>query len=79
MNFKDNSEDYEQLAESPILNSIVANGVRMPANYDYDKHCCYTPKPYALTWETFRPELITQFKHGMLGKPRKCIIFKRIL
>lgn len=76
VDFTDDSEDLEQISEANWLNSIKI-GVKIPSNYDYETHTCKSDlEKYYKYHETFNPALVVQYKHGMLGKPKKVIIFK---
>lgn len=74
MDFTTSSEDYEIIKDSNLFN---CNSSRIPANYDYNNHTCRQEKGLQMFWETFRPELIVQYFHGLLNKPKYCIIFKQ--
>lgn len=76
MDFTTGSEDYETIKDYDDLFS--GNSSFIPANYNYDTHSCNVEN-ILKTWETFRPELIVQYFHGRLGKPKRCIIFKRTI
>ena len=77
MDFTTGSEDYETIKDYDDLFS--GNSSIIPANYNYDTHSCEIKEDILKTWETFRPELIVQYFHGRLGKPKRCIIFKRTI
>lgn len=76
MDFTTGSEDYETIKEYDDLFS--GNPSIIPANYNYIEHSCNFDYNFKV-WETFRPELIVQYFHGRLGKPNKCMIFKRTI
>ena len=74
--FTTGGEDYETIKNHDDLFSD--NSSTIPANYDYNTHSCKIDNVFKI-WETFRPELIVQYFHGRLGKPKRCIIFKRTI
>lgn len=74
MDFTTGSEDYETIKDYDDLFS--GNPSIIPANYNYNTHSCGVEDIFK-TWETFRPERIVQYFHGRLGKPKRCMIFKR--
>lgn len=76
MDFTTGGEDYETIKEYDDLFS--GNPSIIPANYNYNTHSCKV-EDILKTWETFRPELIVQYFHGRLGKPKRCMIFKRTI
>lgn len=75
IDFHDGSDDYKELAKMKFLNHLCFCGVWIEANYDYDKHCCYSPIKRKQWYDTTRPEVLAQYTHGILGKPRRCVIF----
>lgn len=75
IDFHNGSDDYKELAKMKFLNHLCFCGVWIEANYDYDKHCCYSPIKRKQWYDTTRPEVLSQYTHGILGKPKRCIIF----
>ena len=75
IDFHNGSDDYKELAKMKFLNHLCFCGVWLEANYDYDKHCCYSPIKRKQWYDTTRPEVLSQYTHGILGKPKRCIIF----
>lgn len=76
MDFKTGGEDYETIKYNDNL--FAGHSSVIPANYNYANHS-YSYNDSYKVWETFRPELIVQYFHGLLGKPKRCVIFKRII
>lgn len=76
MDFITGSEDYETIKDYDDLFS--GNPSFIPANYNYNEHSCTIEDNFKI-WETFRPERIVQYFHGRLGKPKRCMIFKRTI
>lgn len=77
MNFETGGDDYETIQNCENL--FCGNSSQIPAKYNYEKHTCIADENSMIFWETFRPELIVQYFHGLLGKPKKCIIFRRTI
>jgi len=75
IDFHNGSEDYKELAKLKFLSHLCFCGVWLEANYDYDKHCCYSPINRKQWYDTTRPEVLAQYTHGILGKPKRTIIF----
>lgn len=76
VNFNKGSDDMKQLRSFSFLDYLVGVGVKIPADYDYDKHVCYSPiKSYMIT-ETFKPDILAIYKHGCLGKPERIALFR---
>ena len=75
IDFHNGSDDYKELAKMKFLSHLCFCGIWIEANYDYDRHCCYSPIKRKQWYDTTRPEVLSQYAHGILGKPRRCIIF----
>lgn len=75
IDFNTGSDDYKELAKLKFLNHLCFCGVWIEANYDYKNHCCYSPIKRKQWYDTTRPEIVAQYTHGILGKPKRCIIF----
>lgn len=75
IDFHTGSEDYKELTKLKFLSHLCFCGIWIEANYDYDKHCCYSPIKRKQWYDTTRPEVLSQYTHGILGKPRRCVIF----
>ncbi len=73
VDFSTNSSDYKQVARLIKNDDIV---IHIPANYNYDLHCAFSPIKSYQTTETTNISKIVQYFHGRLGKPKKIIIFK---
>lgn len=77
IDFTRGSKDYEMLKNEMWFNHLTHRGVNILANYDYNENIAVSDIPGGRWYDTVRVEVITQFKHGQLGKPKRCIIFKR--
>ena len=76
IDFHDDSEDMDIMADFDWLSHLRFGGVYVPANYDYDKHCAYSDINVARRYDTFRPEIVAQYVHGIIGKPERTVIFR---
>lgn len=75
IDFSTNSNDYKELATFAWLDHYGFKGKPIPAKYNYDKHICLgTSKGYLHT-ETYKSEVLAQYCHGCLGKPKRTVIF----
>ena len=75
IDFKEGSDDMYTLAEVNWLANFIERGICIPADYNYEDHCCNSPLPSHRYTQTFRPEAITKYKYACLGKPERIIIF----
>lgn len=74
----DSDEDLNLISHANWFNNVLLLGYCLPANYDYDKHCCYSPKKVPLWYDTVRPDFVAQYLHGCLGKPKRSLIFNHV-
>lgn len=78
IDFTDGSEDMDQLDDFNWLNQLITRGVCIPADYDYETHCCFSPRKTYRWYDTFSTALVCQYKHAVLGKPENVCIFKYV-
>lgn len=76
IDFHQGSEDYSILEESHLFFPMPFQGVCIPANYDYDKHCCYSDGKTVKCFDTVNAALVCQYAHGVLGKPKRVAILE---
>lgn len=76
IDFHQGSEDYSILEESHLFFPMPFQGACIPANYDYDKHCCYSDGKTAKWFDTVNAALVCQYAHGVLGKPKRVAILE---
>lgn len=77
IDFTTDSDDYINL-ETFNWTDFCENEIHVPDNYDYNNHYCYTNrlnKRYQ-TIGTFDPARIAQWKHALIGKPKRVMIVK---
>ena len=77
IDFTNGSVDYEMLKEMMWFNHLAQSGVNILADYNYKENTAVSDIPGGRWYDTVRTEVVTQFKHGQLGKPKRCVIFKR--
>lgn len=51
------------------------SGIPIYSRYDYNTHCCHSPKKYPLISETWQPIDLVKYAHGCLNKPKRIILF----
>ena len=49
---------------------------KVPSDYNYEEHCCYSPIRSYRYYDTTNPAVVAQYMHARLGKPQRCCIFK---
>lgn len=76
IDFHNGSDDYYVIEGMSWLNHLIERGICVPANYNYDEHCCYSPINKAKWYDTTNPAIVAQYTHGKLGKPKRCCIFR---
>lgn len=74
IDFSNNSEDMRIIAGANWFKTLPQGKV-IPANYDYKTHSAETDINCYRWYETFKPELIAQYAHAVIGKPKRTIIF----
>ena len=79
IDFHEGSEDYETIDEFTWLWSLGMHGKDIPARYNYDEHVCISDRPMYKTYDTMSCAKYCQWKHGLLGKPKRTLIFKMIV
>lgn len=77
VDFREGSDDCDVIDSFSFLDYLGAVGIRIPSDYHYDTHECHSPlKCYRYT-ETFRPSVLCRYCHGVLGKPKNIVLFRR--
>lgn len=76
IDFHQGSDDYKVLEESTLFFPMSLQGVFVPGNYDYEKHCCYSDYKTARWFDTVNAAMICQYAHGILNKPKRVVIFE---
>ena len=79
IDFKNGSDDLNLIDDFNWLEHLGLHGIDIPSDYDYNEHACYSPNPSYRTYDTTVPSKVVKWKHGLLGKPKRVVIFKRII
>lgn len=80
IDFNNKSDDYNLINKFRWLDSVTIQGVPIPANYNYAKHCGYKELGYKyIQWfDSTSPAKVAQYAHGKLGKPERVVVFRII-
>lgn len=76
IDFSTGSDDYEELKNQTWFNDYDLAGVTVPSNYDYEENVIASDIKGGRYYDTTKVEIVTQYYHGVLGKPKRTIIFK---
>ena len=79
VDFRKGSEDCEEIANFSFLNFLGSKGVVIPSDYDYERHECHSPIRYYRWSETWRPDVLARYAHACLNKPKRIVLFKRVI
>lgn len=71
-----NTEDYDVISTFNWLDHLSIRGICVPSNYDYKTHTCKSNLRVPRWYDTTKPEVVTQYCHGLLNKPEKIVIFR---
>lgn len=74
IDFNRGSDDYAVLEDSHLFFPMPFQGACVPANYDYEKHCCYSDIKKPRWFDTVNAALVCQYAHGVLNKPKRVAI-----
>uniref|UniRef100_A0AAU8MJT9 Uncharacterized protein n=1 Tax=Geladintestivirus 5 TaxID=3233137 RepID=A0AAU8MJT9_9CAUD len=79
VDFHKGSDDCKQIATFNFLDYLGWKGIVIPSDYDYDLHECHSPlKCYRWT-ETWKPDVLVRYVHGCLNKPKRIVLFRKLL
>lgn len=76
IDFHNSSDDTDIISDFNWLSHLTFAGITVPSNYNYENNSISTPINIPLVYDTFRPEVVAQYCHGLIGKPERCVIFK---
>lgn len=76
IDFRSSSPDMDIIADFRFFTILDSVGTWLPSRYDYEEHCAYSDLNIPRIYDTFKPEVIAQYGHGCIGKPKRCVIFK---
>ena len=79
VNFKEGSDDCKQIATFNFLDYLGWKGIMLPSDYHYDTHECHSPLTSYRWYETWQPDVLARYAHGCLNKPKRIILFRRLL
>lgn len=79
VNFKEGSDDCKQIATFNFLDYLGWKGIMLPSDYHYDTHECHSPLTSYRWYETWQPDILARYAHGCLNKPKRIILFRRLL
>lgn len=79
IDFNTNSDDFDSLDNFNFFDVTSFKGICIPANYDYKTHTCTSDRNFVKWYDTTSSALILQYKHGVINKPKRTLIFKQIL
>lgn len=78
INFNEGSKDCDELDTFNWLDNLVAKGIGIPSNYNYDKHECKSKFRFYQITETFKNSVLCRYFHACLGKPQYTLIFREM-
>lgn len=79
VDFHEGSDDCKQIATFNFLNQLDWKGVVIPSDYHYDFHECHSPLTCYRWTETWEPDTLARYAHGCLNKPKRIVLFKKLL
>lgn len=79
VNFKEGSDDCKQIATFNFLDYLGWKGIMLPSDYHYDTHECHSPLTSYRWYETWQPDVLARYAHGCLNKPKRIVLFRRLL
>lgn len=79
VDFHEGSDDCKQIATFNFLNHLDWKGVVIPSDYHYDFHECYSPLTRYRWTETWSPDTLARYAHGCLNKPKRIVLFRKLL
>ena len=79
VDFHESSNDCKKIATFTFLDYLGLKGIALPSDYHYDTHECYSPLKSHRWYETWRPDVLARYAHGCLNKPKRIVLFRRLL
>jgi hypothetical protein len=77
VNFNDDAEDLDIVEGFDFLNHTTEVGVKIPANYNFERHECKSNIGRVKWTETWNPAELAQYAYGCIGKPDRIVLFKQ--
>lgn len=78
IDFNHSSDDYKLISTFRWLEHLIFRGICVPSNYNLKTHSCASHNHKPMWYDTVRPEIVTEYAYGCIGKPKKVIIFKDV-
>ena len=79
VDFNKGSDDCKKIATFTFLDYLGLKGIALPSDYHYDTHTCHSPFKSYRWYETWSPEILARYAHGCLNKPKRIVLFRRLL
>ena len=79
VDFHEGSDDCKQIATFNFLDYLDWKGIVIPSDYHYDTHECHSPIKSYRIYETWKPDVLSRYAHGCLNKPKRVVLFRRLL
>lgn len=76
VDLREGSDDSYEISNFDFLDYLNGIGVKIPSDYNYEKHECHSPIPKYRITETWRPDVLVRYAHGCLNKPKKILLFR---
>ena len=73
------SNDYDIFKTFDFIDYIHGKGIYIYSNYNYENHTCTSDLQEPRWKETFKPEELSQWAHGFLGKPKRIVLFRTVI
>ena len=79
VDFHEGSDDCKQIATFNFLDYLGWKGIIIPSDYHYDTHECHSPLRSYRWYETWQPDVVARYAHGCLNKPKRIVLFRKLL
>ena len=79
VDFHEGSDDCKQIATFNFLDYLGWKGIVLPSDYHYDTHECHSPLRSYRWYETWQPDVLARYAHACLNKPKRIVLFKRVV
>jgi hypothetical protein len=76
IDFENGSEDLDYIYTLNFYKNNMLSGVIVPSEYDYKTHTVTSDIKGGRRFDTTQTDIVCQYAHGCLGKPKRTIIFK---
>ena len=79
VDFSTDSSDYNIIDDFDFLKHLTDTGVKIPSDYNYKEHACYSPLSRCRWTETWSPAELAQIAYSYIGKPERIVLFKHVM